>query len=262
MNIENMNKNSRWKLSIARGVSHLTNSYGQRLTISDWKQEADINMYRNKVSMSGAHNRDRAKDLTDIINCIISTVEAKDKYTAAHSERVRELSYCIAKNLGVSDSTIQNLEVAAHLHDIGKIAVPDYILLKPDKLTDEEYAKIKQHCQIGANIIGQAKGMQEIANIVLHHHERWNGSGYPDGLSKEDIPLESRIIALADSIDAITSKRIYRDSMSLDICRKEIEKNSGIMYDPAISKIVLDNWKDIIDIVMMHPKHLINDASI
>lgn len=260
--ITKINEHSRWKLSIAKGISHRLHPSENYLSISDWKQEADVNMYRNKVSMSGYRSRNRAKDLTDIINCIISTVEAKDMYTAAHSDRVRELSICIARKLGVSDSTINTLETAAHLHDIGKIGVPDYILLKSGKLTTEEYDIIKKHSSIGAHIIGQAKGMQEISNIVLHHHERWDGKGYPTGLSNTDIPLESRIIALADSIDAMTSKRVYRDSMSIDYCREEIQKNAGIMYDPAITQIVLQNWNEIIDIVLLHPKRLITPPEI
>lgn len=259
-NIEQFNENSHWKLSIAKGCSHLCRPSGQRLTISDWKQEADINMYRNKVSMTKGHTRDRAKDLTEIINCVITTVEAKDVYTAAHSDRVRKLSSCIAQHLGVSASTMQNIETAASLHDIGKIGIPDYVLLKPGRLTDEEYEIIKQHSMIGANIIGQAKGMLEISGIILHHHERWDGKGYPEGLSREDIPIESRIIAIADSIDAMTSRRVYRESLSLDHCRQEIERNSGIMYDPAITQIVLQNWSDIVDIILLHPKRLIRET--
>lgn len=259
-NIDKINDaSSRWKLSIAKGISHLYHVSGQQLTISDWKQEADVNMYRNKVSMTGGENRDRAKDLKDIINCIISTVEAKDVYTAAHSERVRELSYCIAHKLGASSSTLRTIETSANLHDIGKIGIPDYVLLKPGKLSDDEYQIMKRHSTIGAGIISQAKGMQEIANIVLHHHERWDGKGYPDGLSMDAIPFESRVIAVADSIDAMTSRRVYHDCMTLDECYKELEKNAGIMYDPAITQIVLQNWKDIVDIVLLHPKRLINE---
>ena len=256
-NLAKVNASKKWKLSIAKGESHLIDAGGHRLSISDWKQEADVNMYRNKVSMSGSRSLERSQNLRDIIDCIVSTVEAKDKYTAVHSERVRELSCCIAEKLGVSELTMQNLSVAAQLHDIGKIGVPDSILLKEGKLTAEEYDKIKLHSQIGASIIRRDQGMKEVAEIVLHHHERWDGKGYPDGLYRKDIPMESRIIAVADSIDAMTSKRVYRDSMPIDKCREEIERNAGLMYDPAIVKIVLQNWDEIINIVMMHPKHLV-----
>lgn len=256
-NIAKRNANSQWALSIAKGESHLIAPDGSRLSISDWKQEADVNMYRDKVSMSGSRSLERSQNLRDIISCIVSTVEAKDKYTAVHSERVCEISCCIAQKLGVSELTMQNLSVAAQLHDIGKIGVPDNILLKNGRLTAEEYEKIKLHSQIGANIISRDQGMKEVAEIVLHHHERWDGKGYPDGLSHKDIPMESRIIAVADSIDAMTSKRVYRDSMSLEKCRHEIEANSGIMYDPAIVQIVLQNWDEIVDIILIHPKHLV-----
>lgn len=256
-NIAKANAGAQWKLSIAKGVSHLLDGEGNHLTISDWKQEADVNMYRDKVATSGNRSLERSQNLLDIISCIVSTVEAKDKYTAVHSDRVRELSCCIARKMGASELTMQNLSVAAQLHDIGKIGVPDNILLKKGRLTADEYEKIKLHSQIGASIIRRDQGMKEVSNIVLHHHERWDGRGYPDGLSHKDIPMESRIIAVADSIDAMTSKRIYRDSMPLDDCRREIEKNAGIMYDPAIVQIALQNWEEIVNIVLMHPKHIV-----
>lgn len=254
-----INTTSSWKLSMASGYSHLIQDNGQRLSISDWKQEADINMYRNKVSMTHGKNREQEKDFQEIINCVIATVEAKDEDTAAHSNRVKDLAVCIAQKLGISDFTINDLEVAAQFHDIGKIGIPDAILQKPDRLTSEEYKAIKKHVEIGANIIGQAKGMQDIANIVLHHHEKWDGTGYPDGLAREEIPMESRIIALADSIDAITSRRIYKDSISVDVCREEIERNAGIMFDPAISQIVLQNWDDIVELISKNQKKQITD---
>ncbi len=248
---------SRWKLSIARGACHLLTSAGTYMSITDWKQEADIRMFRNKTIMTGGKNRDRAKDFSDIIDCIVSTVEAKDQYTASHSDRVRHLSWMIGEKLGLSNMTLTNLEMAAHLHDIGKIGVPDNVLLKPGRLTSEEFTLMKRHSAIGAYIIGKASGMKEISEIILHHHERYDGGGYPDGLKGEEIPLESRIIAIADSIDAMTSKRVYRDSMTLDQCKEEIMINMGKMYDPAIAQIVLENWDKVEEIVLLHPKRLI-----
>ena len=255
--IEINNEHSKWKLSIARGTSHLLRTTGKIISISDWKQEADIKMYRNKVSMTTKHSRNRAKDLQSIIECIISTVEARDIYTASHSERVRELSLRIADRLGVSTNTREYIEVAAHLHDIGKVGIPDYILLKDSSLTDEEYKIMKQHTVLGADIISKAQGMYEISRIVLHHHERYDGKGYPSGIKGDEIPLESRIIAIADSIDAMTSPRVYRSALSIDDCKDEIIRNSGKMYDPAMVQIVLDNWKEIEDVILLHPKHLI-----
>ena len=258
--IEKHNENSTWKLSIARGDSHLVNSAGIRLSISDWKQEADIKMYRNKVSMNTGNNRNLAKDLQSIIDCIVMTLEARDVYTADHSVRVSELSVFIGTKLGVSGATLDNIGRAASLHDIGKVGIPDSILRKAGPLTPEEFEIISRHSAIGADIISKAKGMYDISQIVLHHHERYDGKGYPDGISGTDIPLESRIITIADSIDAMTSKRIYRDSMSLDECRAEIERNIGTQFDPAIAQIVLRNWSGISDIVLLHPKRLMQEA--
>lgn len=255
--IKNKNIGSRWKLSIARGASHLLNSTGKWMTITDWKQEADVRMFQNKTIMTSGRNRDRAKDFSDIIDCIVTTIEAKDPYTASHSDRVRHLSWVIGEKLGVSDMTLSNLETAAHLHDIGKIGIPDNVLTKPGRLTSEEFKLMKRHTVIGANIIGKASGMKEISEIILHHHERYDGGGYPDGLKGEEIPLESRIIAIADSIDAMTSKRVYRASMTLDECKQEIMINMGKMYDPAIVQIVLENWSSIEEIVLLHPKRLL-----
>lgn len=254
--VEKHNADSLWKLSIATGVSYLNHISGKRLSISDWKQEADVNMYRNKVAMTNGSNRDSAQDFKEIIDCIITTLEAKDIYTASHSDRVRRISLCIGEKMGLSPVTLNELESAAHLHDIGKIGIPDIILIKPSALTDEEYRQMQEHTTIGAGILARARGMQEISEIVLHHHERWDGRGYPHKIAGEEIPLLSRIIAVADSIDAMTSKRVYRDCFPIDKCRHEIEVNSGKMYDPAIVKLTLECWTDIEAIVLTHPKNL------
>ncbi len=236
-------------LSLAIGGSHLCRPDGSRLSISDWQQEADLNMYRDKAAHRNEHAPDTAKDLKDIIDCIVRTVEAKDHYTATHSDRVKELSVFIGEKMGLSATTLTQLGYAAYLHDIGKIGVPDHILTKPGRLTDEEYAVIRRHAAIGADIIGSARGMGEIARIIRHHHERFDGKGYPEGLADTEIPLCSRIIAVADSIDAMTSKRVYRDRLEPEICRREIERNIGRMYAPSVARIVLENWAGIEKII-------------
>ncbi len=253
-----INMTSKWKLSIARGVSYLYDAEGKKQAVSDWKLEADVQMYRDKISNSPHVSRDMVSGLQDIINCVITTVEAKDMYTAAHSERVRELSSLLGSKLGLSEPTVRDLEAAAYLHDIGKIGVPDSVLKKPGRLTEDEFALMAKHCEIGAEIIGQAQGFKETADIILHHHERFDGKGYPDGIAGHDIPLQSRIIAVADSIDAMTSKRVYRDRLSIDDCKSQLQKFSGKMYDPAIIQIAMENWEDIQDIVLLHPKRLIS----
>lgn len=142
------------------------------------------------------------------------------------------------------------ISYAANLHDIGKVGIGDAVLFKPGKLTDEEFSIIKQHPVIGAKILMQSNYTHELVQIVLHHHERYDGRGYPGKLAGEEIPIGSRILAIADSIDAMTSKRVYRDSMSLEYCRKEIERNLGVMYDPAIGKVALEHWDEIVDLLL------------
>ncbi len=244
--ITEYNKDALYHLSVAVGESRLKNEYGVRKSISDWKMDADLNMYREKSAAHRVGNYGENQNLRELVSCLISIEEAKDSYTAHHSDRVQALSIMIAKNLGVSESTLALISDAALLHDIGKVGVSDAILGKPAKLTDEEFAVIKQHPVIGARILMQSNHTQELVQIVLHHHERFDGRGYPEGISCEDIPLGARIIAIADSIDAMTSKRCYRDALSLEFCRTEIEKNLGKMYDPAIGKVVLDMWDDVV----------------
>ncbi len=244
--IEEYNKTALYHLSVAVGESRLKNEYGVKKSISDWKMDADLNMYRDKSVAHRVGNFGENQNLRELVSCLISIEEAKDSYTAHHSDRVQSLSVMIAKKLGVSESTLALISDAALLHDIGKVGVSDAILGKPGKLTDEEFAIIKQHPVIGARILMQSNHTQELVQIVLHHHERFDGRGYPEGISCEDIPLGARIIAIADSIDAMTSRRCYRDAMSLDFCRNEIEKNIGKMYDPAICKVVLEMWDDIV----------------
>ncbi len=245
--VEEYNKGALYRLSMAIGESFLKNELGVRKSISDWKMDADLNMYRDKVDSHRTRETGDNKNLRELVSCLISIEEAKDSYTAHHSDRVQELSCMFAKALGLSESTLQLISDAALLHDIGKVGVSDAILGKPSKLTDEEFAVIKQHPVIGARILMQSNYTQELVQIVLHHHERYDGRGYPEGLVGDDIPIGARIIAIADSIDAMTSKRCYRDALSLEFCREEIEKNLGKMYDPAIGKVVLGMWGSIVD---------------
>jgi len=245
--IAQYNKTALYRLSMAIGESRLKNEYGVRKSISDWKMEADLNMYRDKIAVNHVTDYVGNQDLRELVSCLISIEEAKDSYTAHHSDRVHELSVKFAKALGLSDSTVKLISDAAILHDIGKVGISDAILGKPGKLTEDEFAVIKQHPVIGARILMQSNYTQELVQVVLHHHERFDGRGYPDGIAGAEIPLGSRVIAIADSIDAMTSRRCYRDAMSLEYCREEIEKNLGKMYDPAIGKVVLDMWDEVVD---------------
>ena len=257
-NVEEYNTTALYHLSIAVGESRLCSDSGIRKSISDWKMEADLNMYRDKVRYHKSVESNENQNLKDLISCLISVEEAKDSYTAHHSDRVKAYSELIARFLGLSESSISLITHAAHLHDIGKIGIRDNVLGKPGKLTNEEFEIIKQHPVIGAKILMQSNYTHEMVQIVLHHHERYDGRGYPEGLKGEDIPIGARVIAIADSIDAMTSKRVYRDAMSLEFCHNEIEKNLGIMYDPAIGKVVLEHWNEMVDSLLSmrtgHPK--------
>jgi HD-GYP domain-containing protein (c-di-GMP phosphodiesterase class II) len=155
----------------------------------------------------------------------------------------------VCKILGLDEQLCEKIHIAAHLHDIGKIGVPDAVLKKQGKLDDEEWEYMKKHPEFGANILQKSHLLSELSEIVLMHHERYDGKGYPLGKSGEDIPLGARIIAICDSIDAMTSNRCYRKSLGFDVCYEEIEKNLGKMYDPKIGKIVLENWDKIIAVL-------------
>lgn len=168
------------------------------------------------------------------------TVEAKDPYTKGHSDRVAEYSLLIGKKIGLSEEDLNTLRLGGLFHDIGKIGVPDYILLKDQKLTDDEYSEIKNHPSIGAHILSGAKIFDDIIPIVKHHHEKYNGTGYPGQLKGNDIPYLARITAVSDAFDAMTSKRTYRDKLDISIVKDEIRKNIGIQFDPEIANAFLD----------------------
>jgi len=168
------------------------------------------------------------------------TVEAKDTYTRGHSDRVSEYSVLIGKKLALSAEEINTLKVGGLFHDIGKIGVPDSILLKNAKLTDEEYSEIKNHPSIGAHILSNATIFKDALPVVKHHHERYDGNGYPSKLKGEDIPLLARIAAVADAFDAMTSRRTYRDSLDLNFVKTEIEKCKGTQFDPACADAFLE----------------------
>lgn len=167
------------------------------------------------------------------------TVEAKDPYTRGHSDRVSEYSVLIGKKLNLSEEELKVLRIGGLFHDIGKIGIPDSILLKEAKLTDDEYSQIKNHPTIGAHILQNATIFKDILPIVKHHHEKYDGNGYPSRLKGEEIPLFARIAAIADTFDAMTSKRTYRDALSLDIVKAEIERCSGTQFDPELAKVFL-----------------------
>lgn len=180
------------------------------------------------------------KAYLESIETLRFTVEAKDTYTRGHSDRVSAYSVLLGQELNLSDEDINTLRIGGLFHDIGKIGVPDSILLKESKLTDDEYSEIKNHPSIGAHILSNATIFKDVIPIVKHHHERYDGNGYPGKLKGEDIPYLARIAAIADSFDAMTSKRTYRDSLTLDIVKLEFEKNKGSQFDPKLVDVFLN----------------------
>jgi PAS domain S-box-containing protein len=171
------------------------------------------------------------KSLGATVNAISLTVEMKDPYTSGHQQRVSDLSRAIATEMGLSADRQDFVRTASSIHDIGKIALPAEILSKPTKLTELEFSLIKTHAQIGYDILKDIEFPWPVADVVLQHHERMNGSGYPQGLKGENILLEARILAIADVVEAIASHRPYRPALGIDLAMEDISGNKGILYD-------------------------------
>lgn len=187
-------------------------------------------------------------DFHELIECITGALEERDYYTEGHSQRVSDMVRTLAKHMGFTKDEVMLFHFSAHLHDIGKIGIPDAILRKNGRLTDAEFAVIKQHPEIGARILRRSPAFAEIAEIVLHHHERFDGLGYPDGISGYTIPLGSRLIAVCDSIDAMMTTRSYRKAFPENECFEEIKRCSGSRYDPDIVDVAIDHWKDLMKV--------------
>lgn len=184
----------------------------------------------------------RKKILHDIIECLVAALEAKDVYTGGHSSRVGDMSFDLAKKIGLKGKELENIHIAAHLHDIGKIGIPEQVLNKKGRLLPHEWAQIKRHPEIGYRILSKSKALIKIAEIVLHHHERFDGKGYPGNLKGEKIPLGSRIIAICDTIDALTSNRPYREAFSFRYAKLEIYKNKTTQFDPVLVEATEELW--------------------
>ena len=205
--------------------------------IKSIEQMNEIKKINEKLS---ATYQELEKAYMESIQTLRYTVEAKDSYTRGHSDRVSEFSVLLGKYLGLSDKDLKTLRLGGLFHDIGKIGVPDTILQKADKLTDDEYSQIKQHPNIGVHILSNATIFNDILPIVEHHHERYDGRGYPGMLKGEEIPYLARITAVVDSFDAMSSKRAYRDSLPLDTIISEFERCKGTQFDPQIDDVFLD----------------------
>jgi diguanylate cyclase (GGDEF)-like protein len=176
---------------------------------------------------------------------LAKAVDARDAYTGRHSDRVADLAARIAARLGADEGQIELTRIAASLHDLGKLAVPEEILRKPGPLSDSERAVLERHPQIGYQML-ESLGVDPIAEYVRHHHERWDGRGYPDGLPGEEIPLGARIIFVADAFDAMTSDRVYRSRLSETDALAELERNAGTQFDPDIVSALAEELGEVL----------------
>jgi len=174
------------------------------------------------------------------ITALAFALDAKDSYTNGHSVRVAELSVQLAKSLDLPQEQIEKIRIAGLVHDIGKIGVPETVLNKPNRLTDDEFKKVQAHCIIGERILQPVVDDIEILSIVRHHHERFDGKGYPDGLSGNQITIGARIMALTDSYDAMTSDRPYRKAQSISSAIDEIQRNCGLQFDSIVAQAFIN----------------------
>ncbi len=210
------------------------------------------NLAKSRIERS--RNVRRAIDLEEIYDTtlenLMTALDLRDVETFGHSQTVAKYSQVLAGLLGIRDEKfLDNIRKGALLHDVGKIAIPDSILKKPGRLSDQEWDKIRLHPALGYGLVKEIKLVKEVGNIILHHHEKYDGTGYPEGLRDEDIPLEARIFALADALDAITSHRPYRKERDFADAREEIRRHEGTQFDPriveAFETLPIKRWERI-----------------
>jgi putative nucleotidyltransferase with HDIG domain len=194
----------------------------------------------NNAARSIEHSQnDLDEAYLQFVETMAQALDARDPYTAGHSLRVAAYSYTLAQAMGLSDEEAETIRVAAQLHDIGKIGIPDMVLQKPGRLTADEYGLIKLHPQIGRKILGKVGRFEQLLPVVELHHENHDGSGYPYGLAGENIPLSARIVHVADVFDAMTTNRSYRTALPLQAAIAEIERNIGRQFDPFAANTFL-----------------------
>jgi HD-GYP domain-containing protein (c-di-GMP phosphodiesterase class II) len=179
----------------------------------------------------------------DVYQGLIFAVDTKDRYTKRHSGDVARYSVFLAERMGAEPEFIQTIRVAGLLHDVGKIGIPDHILRKPGKLTSEEYEIVQQHVVLGDMIVRDLPDVELIRAGVRHHHERWDGTGYPHRLEGDTIPLEARVLGVADAFDAMTSVRPYRPALSVAAALAELERCAGSQFDPWLAYTFVDRWE-------------------
>jgi HD-GYP domain-containing protein (c-di-GMP phosphodiesterase class II) len=216
---------------------------------------ADANLYHskshggNQITARGTTKTDSSLLYVkgfDLFRAMVIAIDNKDGYTRKHSEQVTDYSLQLGRAMGQSEEMLRTIQLTGALHDIGKIGVPDHILRKPGRLTDEELAVMQQHPIFGALIVGAVPGMEAIVAGVRHHHERWDGKGYPDRLAGEEIPLLGRILAVADAFSAMTTSRPYRRPLSTVQALAEIERGLGTQFDPSLGALFVSLQRQLL----------------
>jgi len=242
--------------SIARPINQLAET-ARAFARGDFEARSDVRSRNEIGELAETYNRmsDQIQDhirklhaaalenqelFLGTIKALAAAIDEKDPYTRGHSERVSRLSVLMARSLGLGSREIQNVQIGSLLHDVGKIGIDDRILRKPAVLTEDEYRYMKQHPEKGASMLAPIKNMKEINPAVRHHHERWDGGGYPAGLRGEEIPLIARIVNVADTFDAMTTNRPYQKAMSLEKAVMRLKELSGTAHDPLLVKVVAD----------------------
>ncbi len=209
---------------------------------------ADRRMFESKRSGGGLYTADDALPAVrlspnapfGVLDGLVTAIDHKDSYTREHSEWVARFADVLAQALDFDREARERLWMAALIHDVGKIGVPDRILRKPDRLTDEEYAVMKQHVVLSDLIIAQVIPGPDIVDAVRHHHERWDGRGYPHGIAGTDVPLHGRILIIADAASAMYMSRPYRKGLSLETMVDELRRNRGTQFDPTLTDLFVD----------------------
>lgn len=209
-----------------------------------------VRLQKDLESMVDEKTKENENLFLHVVESLADAIDAKDNYTNGHSGRVADYSKEIAARYGYDEKRQEKIFMMGLLHDVGKIGVPDEVINKPGRLTDEEFACIKKHPGIGGKILGNIKEMPELAAGAKWHHERYDGKGYPQGLAGDDIPEEARIIAVADAYDAMTSNRSYRGALPQEKVRGEIEKGKGSQFDPRFADIMLGMIDDDTEYLM------------
>jgi putative nucleotidyltransferase with HDIG domain len=218
----------------------------------DRSRESVVELRRHRDELAGANSRlGRAlatnqdlmrtmqKSYLSTITSLARTIEAKDPYTGGHTERVRDFAMLLAREMGLCEEDLRAIEVGSIIHDIGKIGIPDGILTKPGKLTDEEFDAMRRHPEISSYIVSELELPAIVKDMVRSHHERWDGHGYPDGLAGSEIPLAARILAVADTVDAMTSNRSYRTALPVEQAVEEVRSLAGVQFCPDVAATFL-----------------------